>query len=530
MTPFAEYTRYDGLGLAALVQRGEVSPAELLEAAIARIEAHNPSLNAVVRKRYEAARAEAAQVDRRAVFAGVPFLVKDLLATLAGEPTAYGNRLLAGMPMPHSSEMVRRWRAAGLVIAGRTNTPEFGLSPYTEPLLYGPTRNPWSAAHSPGGSSGGSAAAVAAGMVPLASGGDGGGSIRIPASCCGLFGFKPSRGTTPTGPEFGELWQGFVVEHVISRSVRDSAAALDATAGADAGAPYAAPARARPFLDEVGADLGRLRVAFTSRPLFGQGAVHADVVTALQEAARLLESLGHHVEEATPPIEPEADALAFVTVLAGETRAEIEQLALLAGRKPRADAGRATGFDRGAAAQPRRAAADACRECTRRRLAARCAGRDQATGGQDLRLHPVHAAVQRHRATGDVDAVALERSRAAGGRALRGAVWRRRDAVPPGGATGAGTALVSPPATGVLSRWHGLARSARHLGCVWRSCRVGEPLEVSRPACASACERVPAPGSWRKRSPPRPTSSGSRRPGCRRGRPRAARPARRRRV
>ncbi|MBK6789968.1 MAG: amidase [Betaproteobacteria bacterium] len=336
MTPFAEYTRYDGLGLAALVQRGEVSPAELLEAAIARIEAHNPSLNAVVRKRYEAARAEAAQVDRRAVFAGVPFLVKDLLATLAGEPTAYGNRLLAGMPMPHSSEMVRRWRAAGLVIAGRTNTPEFGLSPYTEPLLYGPTRNPWSAAHSPGGSSGGSAAAVAAGMVPLASGGDGGGSIRIPASCCGLFGFKPSRGTTPTGPEFGELWQGFVVEHVISRSVRDSAAALDATAGADAGAPYAAPARARPFLDEVAADPGRLRVAFTSRPLFGHGAVHADVVTALQEAARLLESLGHHVEEATPPIEPEADALAFVTVLAGETRAEIEQLALLAGRKPRA--------------------------------------------------------------------------------------------------------------------------------------------------------------------------------------------------
>ena len=231
MTPFAEYTRYDGLGLAALVQRGEVSPAELLEAAIARIEAHNPALNAVIRKRYEAARAEAAQVDRRAVFAGVPFLVKDLLATLAGEPTAYGNRLLAGMPMPHSSEMVRRWRAAGLVIAGRTNTPEFGLSPYTEPLLYGPTRNPWSAVHSPGGSSGGSAAAVAAGMVPLASGGDGGGSIRIPASCCGLFGFKPSRGTTPTGPAFGELWNGFVVEHVISRSVRDSAALLDVTCG-----------------------------------------------------------------------------------------------------------------------------------------------------------------------------------------------------------------------------------------------------------------------------------------------------------
>ena len=336
MIPFADYARYDGLGLAALVKRGEVSAGELLEAAIARIEAHNPALNAVVRKRYEAARAEAAQVDRDAPFAGVPFLVKDLLAMLAGEPTANGNRLLATWPMPQSSELVRRWQAAGLVIAGRTNTPEFGLTPYTEPLIYGPTRNPWSASHSPGGSSGGSAAAVAAGMVPLASGGDGGGSIRIPASCCGLFGFKPSRGTTPTGPEFGELWRGFVIEHVISRSVRDSAAALDVTAGADAGAPYAAPTRARPFLDELGADPGRLRVAFTSRPLFGRGAVHADVEVALQAAARLLESLGHQVQEATPPIEPEADALAFLTVLAGETRAEIEHLARLAGRKPRA--------------------------------------------------------------------------------------------------------------------------------------------------------------------------------------------------
>jgi len=336
MIPFTDYIRYDGLGLAALVKRGEVSAAELLETAIGRIEALNPALNAVIRKRYEAARAEASQVDRGAPFAGVPYLLKDLLATLAGEPTACGNRLLARLPMPHDSELVRRLRAAGLVIAGRTNTPEFGLTPYTEPLLHGPTRNPWSTTHSPGGSSGGSAAAVAAGMVPLASGGDGGGSIRIPASCCGLFGFKPSRGTTPTGPDFGELWNGFVIEHAITRSVRDSAALLDATAGADAGAPYAAPAHARPLLDEVAADPGRLRVAFTARPLFGHGAVHADVVAGLHASARLLESLGHDVEEATPPIEPEGDALAFVTVLAGETRAEIELVAKLAGRKPRA--------------------------------------------------------------------------------------------------------------------------------------------------------------------------------------------------
>ncbi len=330
-----EYTRYDGLGLAGLVKRRELSPIELLDAAIARIEAHNPALNAVVRTRYEQARVEAGQVNLDAPFAGVPFLLKDLLATIAGEPTGCGNRLLAAMPMPRDSEMVRRYRAAGLVIAGRTNTPEFGLTPYTEPALYGPTRNPWSLAHSPGGSSGGSAAAVAARLVPVASGGDGGGSIRIPASCCGLFGLKPSRGTTPTGPEFGELWRGFAIEHVISRSVRDSAAMLDATAGADPGAPYAAPAQARAFLDEVRTDPGVLRIAYTRQPLFGRN-VDADCVEGLEVTARLLESLGHRVEEATPPVAGEACALAFLTIIAAELRADIETAAHLAGRRPQA--------------------------------------------------------------------------------------------------------------------------------------------------------------------------------------------------
>ena len=336
MIPFADYTRHDGLGLASLVRRREIRPTELLETALARIDRDNPALNAVIRRRDEQVRAETAQVDPAARFAGVPFLVKDLIATLAGEPTASGNRLLAALPMPRDSELVRRFRAAGVLIAGRTNTPEFGLTAYTEPLLFGPTHNPWSLAHSPGGSSGGSAAAVAAGLVPLASGGDGGGSIRIPASCCGLFGLKPSRGTTPTGPDFGELWHGFAIEHVLSRSVRDSAAMLDATAGADAGAPYAAPARARPFLDEVSAEPGRLRIAFTREPLFGHGAVHADCIAGLEATARLLESLGHQVEEATPPLDREACALAFATVIAGEARAEIEHLAQLAQRKPRA--------------------------------------------------------------------------------------------------------------------------------------------------------------------------------------------------
>jgi len=330
-----EYVRHDGLSLAALVRRGEVSSAELLQAAIARIEAHNPVLNAVIRKRYEQARAEAAQVNPQAPFAGVPFLVKDLLATIAGEPTASGNRLLADVRMPRDSEMVRRYRAAGLVMVGRTNTPELGLTPYTEPAAFGATRNPWSLTHSPGGSSGGSAAAVAARLVPIAGGGDGGGSIRIPASCCGLFGLKPSRGRTPTGPDLGELWRGFAIEHVVSRSVRDSAAMLDATAGADAGAPYAAPAQARPFLEEVRSEPGRLRIAFTGRPLFGRN-VHADCLAGLQATAKELESLGHIVEEAAPPIAAEACAVAFVTILAGEVRTEIEEASRAAKTRPQA--------------------------------------------------------------------------------------------------------------------------------------------------------------------------------------------------
>ncbi len=338
-----EYAAHDGLGLAALVRGREVSAVELLETAFARIEALNPSLNAVVRRRDAAARAEAERIDAgvsagpvAAPFAGVPFLVKDLIATLAGEPTSHGNRAMVARPMAQDSELVRRFRAAGLVIAGRTNTPEFGLVPVTEPALFGPTRNPWSPAHSPGGSSGGSAAAVAAGIVPLASGGDGGGSIRIPASCCGLFGLKPSRGLVPTGPALGEVWSGLVTEGVITRSVRDSAAMLDAIAGADAGAPYAAPMPARPYLSEVGADPGRLRIGFTVEPLFGQQ-VHADCVAAVADAAAMLASLGHEVEEVRLPLQREAWAMAFVTVLAGETWAQIEAVSQAVGRRrPRA--------------------------------------------------------------------------------------------------------------------------------------------------------------------------------------------------
>lgn len=336
MGGLGEYEQYDGLALAELVRKRRVSPAELLEAAMTRIDARNPALNAVVRTMYDEARASLAQVAANpgAPFVGVPFLLKDLLAMYAGVPTSAGNRVLRTIPAAADNEIVRRYKAAGLVILGKTNTPEFGLTPYTEPEALGPACNPWDTSRTPGGSSGGSAAAVAARMVPLAGGGDGGGSIRIPASCCGLFGLKPSRGSTPAGPTFGEYWHGFVVEHVLTRSVRDSAAMLDAIGGPDAGALYAAPRHERPLLQEVTTEPGRLRIAFTARPFLGDH-VHDDCARALADAARLLEQLGHDVVEAAPEFSGEEFAVAFLTVVAAEARADIETTARLSGRAPR---------------------------------------------------------------------------------------------------------------------------------------------------------------------------------------------------
>ena len=261
MQGFAEYVEYDGLGLAQLIHARQVSAGEVLEAAIARIEQLNPHLNAVVTKVYDQARGEAAALDRDAPFAGVPFLLKDLGGALAGVPLTGGSRFFANAPAPADAEIVTRHKRAGLMILGRTNTPEFGLSATTEPVLFGPTRNPWDLTRTAGGSSGGSAAAVAARMVPLAHASDGGGSIRIPASCCGLFGMKTTRSRNTMAPYAGESLAGCSVEHVVSRSVRDSAAALDATAGPAPGDPYYAPPPARPFLDEVGTSPGCLRIA-----------------------------------------------------------------------------------------------------------------------------------------------------------------------------------------------------------------------------------------------------------------------------
>ena len=328
---FSEYSNYDGLGLAELVQRKKVSPAELVEEAIARIEAHNPKLNAVVYKLYERARTAAKGKLPEGHFIGVPFMMKDLSATLEGLPTSHGNKLWKNIPATVSSELARRWENSGVIVVGKTNTPEFGLTPYTESDTLGPACNPWDTSRTPGGSSGGSGAAVAARMVPLASGGDGGGSIRIPSSACGIFGLKPTRGRTPTGPIVGESWEGFAIEHVLTRSVRDSAAMLDATQGADVGAPYVIP-EAGPFLKEVGKTPGKLRIAFSTKPMLGKN-VHADCVKGMEETVTLLRELGHDVIEDAPVINGEEYSLHFLTIIAGQIRADIEEVAEISGKK-----------------------------------------------------------------------------------------------------------------------------------------------------------------------------------------------------
>ncbi len=329
MKVFPEYSKYDGLGLAELVRKKEISPLELVEEAVRRIEAHNPRLNAVVTKLYETARDDAKKPLSNGPFAGVPFLVKDLFATVAGVPTSNGNRLLRNIHAREDSEIVKRWRAAGLIILGKTNTPEFGLTPYTEPGAFGPTYNPWDLTRTPGGSSGGSGAAVAARLVPIASASDGGGSIRIPASACGIFGLKPTRARTPNGPEVGEIWHGFAIEHALTRSVRDSAALLDAAQGPDIGAPYHAPPRTGRFLDEVSVQPGKLRIAVTCKPMLGKN-VHPHVLDGFEATAKLLEKLGHSLTEAAPPVDGERFSVAFLTILAAELRADIEEAACAA--------------------------------------------------------------------------------------------------------------------------------------------------------------------------------------------------------
>ncbi len=300
----------DAMALADLVRRKEVKPIELVDAAIDRIERLNPKLNAVVTPMYEQARAAAKGTISEGPFSGVPFLLKDLGAMYAGVRLTMGSKALSDHVPDHDNELVLRFKRAGLIILGKTNTPEFGLLPTTEPKLFGPAHNPWDLGRTPGGSSGGSAAAVAARLVPMAHGNDGGGSIRIPSSCCGLFGLKPTRGRTPYGPDLGDIMSGLAIEHGVTRSVRDSAALLDAISGPDIGDPYWAPPRERPFVQEVGADTGRLRIAFTSvAPK--DISVHADCVAAVRDAASLCADLGHEVAEDMPAIGTGLDLVAW---------------------------------------------------------------------------------------------------------------------------------------------------------------------------------------------------------------------------
>jgi amidase len=291
-----DLTQLDATAQAELVGRGELRPVELVEAAIARIEKLNPVLNAVICPLFDKALQSAA--DASGPFAGVPMLLKDYISHSAGDPFHEGMSFLKelGWTEPSDSFVVEKFRAAGFVVCGKTNTPELGTNPTTEPAAYGATRNPWSVEHTPGGSSGGSAAAVASRMVPVAHANDSGGSIRTPASACGLVGLKPSRGRVSLGPDFGQLMGGMNVEHALTLSVRDSAAVLDAIAGPMPGDPYSAPVPLRPFRVEVGADPGQLRIGF----LTGFDATHEECRTAVRDAAQLLESLGHVVEEDAP--------------------------------------------------------------------------------------------------------------------------------------------------------------------------------------------------------------------------------------
>jgi amidase len=312
-TPGVEVGKLDATAQAALVAAGEVSATELVASAIERIEALNPRINAVVTSAYEHA-VSAAVAGPTGPFAGVPMLCKDLLLEIPGLGFTEGSRFVDGNVSTFESELAVRYRRAGLLVLGKTNTPEFGMAPACEPVLFGPTCNPWDVQFSTSGSSGGSAAAVAAGMVPIAHGNDLGGSIRYPASACGVFGLKPTRARNPLGPNYGDIVGGLACEHVLTRSVRDSAAVLDATAGPSPGDPYTAPTRKRPFLDEVRADPGRLRIAFSRRTPEGTLG-HRDCLAALDEALVLLDALGHDVHEVEDCGITEATASAIGTVV-----------------------------------------------------------------------------------------------------------------------------------------------------------------------------------------------------------------------
>ena len=331
-----QLAQHDALGLAALVKARKVSPTELLDAAIARAEALNPRFNFMAQRHYDRARKAIAAGLPQGPFTGVPWLLKDLNTYLAGELTEGGSRFYKGFRATVTSEVARRAERAGFVIFGKTTSPEFGLTGTTENKLTGDTRNPWNPDYIAGGSSGGAAAAVASGVLPAAHATDGGGSIRIPASCCGLFGLKPSRGRVPMGPLRTEGWGGLSAHHAVSWTVRDSAAILDATQGPEPGSRYSAPSPDGTFLAQVGKPPGKLRIALMLQPQSGSP-VDPEVTAAVRAAAHLCESLGHHVDEAAPRYDPAAFGNASFVLIAASIAADVEDRAKATGIVPGPD-------------------------------------------------------------------------------------------------------------------------------------------------------------------------------------------------
>ncbi|RFU70933.1 amidase [Peribacillus saganii] len=327
------YKEYDGLGLAELIKSKQVKPIEVLQEAIKQIEKQNPSLNAVINKMYDHAENSLGSINYDSPFAAVPMLLKDITQEIAGEKITSGSKSLQGYTAKDDSAYVAKARETGVVFVGQTNVPEFALMGTTEPAFYGPTRNPWNMNHTPGGSSGGSAAAVASGMVPIAGANDGGGSIRIPAAYCGLFGIKPSRGRTPAGPIFGRHWQGASVDHVLTRTVRDSAAMLDELHGYEKAAAFHARSFEGTYLKICQAPLERkLKIAYTIASPIGTK-VDAECKLAVNKAAALLESLGHFVEEKEAPVDGSKIAKSYLTMYFGEVAATLASLESVLGRK-----------------------------------------------------------------------------------------------------------------------------------------------------------------------------------------------------
>jgi amidase len=327
----AEYGNYDGLGLADLIAKKEITPLELLRAVRQRVDALNPKLNALCHLFFDKAEAQISHSLGIGPFRGVPFALKDGGLYLAGTITSAGSRIWKDNIADFDSTLVERYKQAGLVIFGKTNSPELGLTTTTESVLFGQTHNPWSLQRTSGGSSGGAAAVVASRIVPMAHGSDGGGSIRIPASCCGVFGFKPTRGRVPLGPTQFESWNGCTQHHVLTISVRDSAALLDVSVGPELGSPYFSPLPQRPFLKEIGTEAGKLRIALvTATP--GGTPLDPECKKAVLEAAKLCENLGHSVEETALPIDFALARGAFFAILQVSLARVLDDAATILGR------------------------------------------------------------------------------------------------------------------------------------------------------------------------------------------------------